>query len=110
MQENGLFNLYIVGMKNPITSAGELAAYLTGANLVMEYVISNAAVARSFTSNLSAVFGIKNPEAWRVFAHGLAHGYNRLDFPALALVSLMTFFICKRYHHTQYSDKFLTTL
>lgn len=74
---------------------GELAAYLTGANLVMEYVISNAAVARSFTSYLATVFGVDNPDAWRVKADGVPSGYNKLDFPALALVSVMTICICR---------------
>lgn len=74
---------------------GELAAFLTGANLVMEYVISNAAVARSFTSYFATVFSVDNPDAWRVQADGVASGYIKLDFPALALVSVMTFFICR---------------
>eukprot|EP00249_Psilotum_nudum_P005224 c18675_g1_i1 orf=2035-2652(-) len=76
---------------------GEFAAYLTGANLIMEYVISNAAVARTFTSYLATVFGVTNPDAWRVKAPGIAEGFNMLDFPAVVAVSTWTFCISCRY-------------
>lgn len=73
---------------------GEFAAYLTGANLLMEYVISNAVVARNFTSYLATVFEVSDPDTWRVKAEGLSPGYNMLDFPALAVIILLTICIC----------------
>ncbi|KAI5078347.1 hypothetical protein GOP47_0006018 [Adiantum capillus-veneris] len=69
---------------------GEFAAYFTGANLLMEYVISNAMVARSFTSYLASVYGVSDSNSWRVEAHGLSSGYNMLDLPAVALIILLT--------------------
>ncbi|XP_057820411.1 cationic amino acid transporter 6, chloroplastic-like [Cryptomeria japonica] len=74
---------------------GEFAGYFAGANLVLEYVLSNAAVARSFTSYFSNIFGVSNGDAWRIRAEGLADGYNMLDFPAVALVMLLTLCICR---------------
>lgn len=80
---------------------GEFAGYFAGANLLMEYVLSNAAVARSFTSYFPSVFGILHKDAWRIKANGLAEGYNMLDFPALALVILLTICLC---HSTKESS------
>ncbi|KAH9299441.1 hypothetical protein KI387_031123, partial [Taxus chinensis] len=74
---------------------GEFAGYFAGANLLLEYVLSNAAVARSFTSYFSNVFGVSHGDAWRIKVHGLAEGYNMLDFPAVALVILLTICICR---------------
>ncbi|MCO5605013.1 hypothetical protein L7F22_059189 [Adiantum nelumboides] len=72
------------------STLGEFAAYFTGANLLMEYVISNAMVARSFTSYLASVYGVSDSNAWHVEAHGLSPGYNMLDLPAVALIILLT--------------------
>ncbi|KAL4385235.1 hypothetical protein GQ457_15G010910 [Hibiscus cannabinus] len=69
---------------------GEFAGYFAGANILMEYVLSNAAVARSFTEYLCSAFGISNPNSWRVEVHGLLEGYNKLDFSAVALVLILT--------------------
>eukprot|EP00250_Pteridium_aquilinum_P005895 c15915_g1_i1 orf=19-1578(-) len=74
-------------------SLGEFAAFITGANVVLEYVISNAAVARTFTSYLAAIFGYP-PESWLVKVPGFWEGFYLLDFPAFALVSLLTLSIC----------------
>lgn len=63
----------------------------------MEYVFSNAAVARSFTEYLSFAFGEKNPNVWRVEVHGLPKDYNMLDFPAVALILLLTLCLCHRF-------------
>ena len=71
--------------------------YFAGANILMEYVLSNAAVARSFTEYLSSTFGVEDPNLWRVEVHGLVEGYNMLDFPAVALILLLTLCLCHRY-------------
>ncbi|GLJ46965.1 hypothetical protein SUGI_0991150 [Cryptomeria japonica] len=73
---------------------GEFAGYFAGANLLMEYVLSNAAVARGFTSNFASVFGIMHENAWRLPVKGLADGYNMLDFLAVGLVILLTLCLC----------------
>ncbi|KAJ7526545.1 hypothetical protein O6H91_16G011400 [Diphasiastrum complanatum] len=82
---------------------GEFAAYLAGANLIAEYVLSNAAVARSFTSYLATVFGVVTTDAWRLRVQGLGPGYDRLDFSAVAILIMLTLFLC-------YSTKDSSTL
>ncbi|XP_068634755.1 cationic amino acid transporter 6, chloroplastic-like [Aristolochia californica] len=75
---------------------GEFVGYFGGANILMEYVLSNAAVARSFTEYLCCgVFGEKSANLWRVEVEGLTEGYNMLDFPAVALVALLTLCLCR---------------
>ncbi|CAL9124428.1 unnamed protein product [Musa textilis] len=73
---------------------GEFVGYFGGANILMEYVLSNAAVARTFTEYLSQAFGVDDPKSWRVEVDGLAKGYNSLDFPAVALILLITLCLC----------------
>lgn len=71
--------------------------YFAGANILMEYVFSNAAVARSFTEYLSFAFGENNPNVWRIEVHGLPKDYNMLDFPAVVLILLLTLCLCHRF-------------
>lgn len=70
--------------------------YFAGANILMEYVLSNAAVARSFTEYLCCAFGRNDPNSWRVEVDGLVKGYNMLDFPAVALIAIITLCLCHR--------------
>ncbi|RWW52339.1 hypothetical protein BHE74_00041239 [Ensete ventricosum] len=79
----------------------EFVGYFGGANILMEYVLSNAAVARTFTEYLSHAFGVDDPKSWRVEVDGLAKGYNALDFPAVALILLITLCLC---HSTKESS------
>ncbi|KAJ9549615.1 hypothetical protein OSB04_022158 [Centaurea solstitialis] len=74
---------------------GEFVGYFAGANILMEYVLSNAAIARSFTEYLCTTFGQEDPNAWRVEVDGLMKGYNMLDFPAVALTVLLTLSLCR---------------
>ncbi|MED6173801.1 hypothetical protein PIB30_063042 [Stylosanthes scabra] len=80
---------------------GEFMGYFAGANILMEYVFSNAAVARSFTEYLSFAFGQNDPNVWRVEVHGMPMNYNKLDFPAVALILLLTLCLC---HSTKESS------
>ncbi|CAO2837873.1 unnamed protein product [Amaranthus hypochondriacus] len=80
---------------------GEFVGYLAGANILMEYVLSNAAVARSFTEYLSGTFGVEDPNSWRVQVHGFVDGYNMLDFTAVAVILLLTLCLC---HSTKESS------
>ncbi|PIA28161.1 hypothetical protein AQUCO_07200067v1 [Aquilegia coerulea] len=82
---------------------GEFAAFLTGANLVMEYVFSNAAVARSFTAYLGTAVGVSATEKWRITVTGLPDGFNEIDFIAVAVVLVISLCIC-------YSTKESSTL
>ncbi|KAK1304407.1 hypothetical protein QJS10_CPB11g00235 [Acorus calamus] len=80
---------------------GEFVGYFGGANILMEYVLSNAAVARSFTEYLCCAFGKSDPNSWRIEVEGLAEGYNMLDLPAVALIIALTFCLC---HSTKESS------
>ncbi|XP_069144691.1 cationic amino acid transporter 6, chloroplastic-like isoform X2 [Solanum lycopersicum] len=80
---------------------GEFVGYFAGANILMEYVLSNAAVSRSFTEYLSCAFGRNDPNSWRIHVHGLMQGYNMLDFPAVALIIVLTICLC---HSTKESS------
>ncbi|KAL3520908.1 hypothetical protein ACH5RR_019057 [Cinchona calisaya] len=71
---------------------GEFLAFLTGANLVIDYVLSNAAVARSFTTYFVTAIGISTK--LRIPIHFLPEGFNELDILAVAVVLLLTFVIC----------------
>jgi hypothetical protein len=70
--------------------------FFGGANILMEYVLSNAAVARSFTDYLASTCGVTEPDAWRIEVDGIASGYNALDVPAVALILLLTLCLCYR--------------
>ncbi|KAI5655794.1 hypothetical protein M9H77_32981 [Catharanthus roseus] len=80
---------------------GEFVGYFAGANILMEYVLSNAAVARSFTEYLCCAFGRNDPNSWRIQVHGLMKGYNMLDFPSVALIAVLTLCLC---HSTKESS------
>ena len=60
------------------------------------YVLFNAAVARSFTDYLCCAFG-QNHDSWRVEVHGFMKGFNMLDFPAVAILLLLT--LCLYHRH-----------
>jgi len=74
-----------------------MAAFLTGANLIMEYVFSNAAVARSFTAYLGTAVGVDAPSQWRITVHGLPEGFNQVDLVAVGVILLISVCICYRY-------------
>lgn len=80
---------------------GEFVGYFAGANILMGYVLSNAAVGRSFTEYFACAFGVNNSNLWRVKVDGLAQGYNMLDFTAVALILLLTLCLC---HSTKESS------
>ncbi|KAK9170362.1 hypothetical protein Syun_002502 [Stephania yunnanensis] len=73
---------------------GEFAAFLCGANLVMEYVLSNAAVARSFTAYLGSAVGVLAAQKWRATISFLPNGFNQIDFIAAAVILSITLLIC----------------
>ncbi|RLN30625.1 cationic amino acid transporter 6, chloroplastic-like [Panicum miliaceum] len=73
---------------------GEFAAFQTGANLIMEYVFSNAAVARSFTAYLGTAVGVDAPSKWRISMPGLPEGFNQMDLVAVGVILLVSVCIC----------------
>ncbi|KAE8683962.1 transcription factor [Hibiscus syriacus] len=80
---------------------GEFVGYFAGANILIEYVLSNVVVARSFTEHLCSAFGVSDPNSWRVEVHGLLQGYNKLDFLVVAIVLILTLCLC---HSTKESS------
>ncbi|AQK45241.1 Cationic amino acid transporter 7, chloroplastic [Zea mays] len=89
----GAFSYLRVTFASYILS-GEFVGFFGGANILMEYVLSNAAVARSFTDYLASTFGVTERNAWRIVVDGIADGYNELDVPAVALILLITVCLC----------------
>ncbi|KAI3408772.1 AA_permease_C domain-containing protein [Psidium guajava] len=88
---------------------GEFAAFLTGANLVAEYVMSNAAVARSFTAYLGTAIGISHTK-WRLTVTGLPKGFNEIDLVAVAVVLILTLIICYSTRESSVVNMALTAL
>jgi amino acid transporter len=76
--------------------AGEFAAFLTGANLIMEYIFSNAVVARSFTTYLGTVVGVDTPNKCRIPVPGLPQVFNQVDLVAVGVILLLFVSICYR--------------
>ncbi|KAJ3671372.1 hypothetical protein LUZ60_007451 [Juncus effusus] len=89
---------------------GEFAAFLTGANLIMEYVFSNAAVARSFTAYLGTAIGVATTDRWRVTVTGLPDGFNQIDFLAAAVVIIISICICYSTKESSVLNMVLTVL
>lgn len=85
------FNFFYFGF-----FAGEFLAFLTGANLIIDYVLSNAAVARSFTTYFATAIGVSTETHLRITVHSLPKGLNEIDFVAVALVLILTVLICYR--------------
>lgn len=73
--------------------SGEFVAFLTGANLVMDYVMSNAAVARGFTAYLGSAIGVPAAK-WRFTVSVLPDGFNQTDVVAVVVVLTITLIIC----------------
>ena len=75
--------------------SGEFAAFITVSNLVMDYVLSNAAVSRGLTAYFGTVIGLSTAK-WRFTVHGLPEGFNEIDLVAVAVVLLVTLIISYR--------------
>uniref|UniRef100_A0A0C9RSA1 TSA: Wollemia nobilis Ref_Wollemi_Transcript_15390_2051 transcribed RNA sequence n=1 Tax=Wollemia nobilis TaxID=56998 RepID=A0A0C9RSA1_9CONI len=63
---------------------GDFVAFITAGNILLEYVISGAAVARAWTSYFATLLNHK-PADFRIHTH-LAQGYNQLDPIAVAIL------------------------
>ncbi|PHT55646.1 Cationic amino acid transporter 8, vacuolar [Capsicum baccatum] len=57
---------------------GEFVAFIAAGNILLEYVIGGAAVARSWTSYFATLLNFRS-DKFLLTAHGLADGYNQLD-------------------------------
>ncbi|XP_050225318.1 cationic amino acid transporter 1-like [Mercurialis annua] len=68
---------------------GDFVAFIAAGNILFEYIISGAGVARSWTSYLATLFN-NEPNTFRIHAPFLADNYNYLD-PIAVMISI---FIC----------------
>lgn len=87
---------------------GEFLAFLTGANLIIDYVLSNAAVARSFTTYFVTAIGVSTK--LRITIHFLPKGFNEIDILAVALVLILTLVICYSTRESSLLNMVLTVL
>lgn len=67
---------------------GEFVAFIAAGNILLEYVIGGAAVARAWTSYFATLCNHK-PKDFRITAHSLASGYNNLDPIAVGVVIII---------------------
>ncbi|KAK4337723.1 hypothetical protein RND71_042210 [Anisodus tanguticus] len=89
---------------------GEFLAFLTGANLIIDYVLSNAAVARSFTGYLCTALGISTESKLRITVNGLPKGFNEIDVVAVLVVLALTVIICYSTRESSMLNMVLTVL
>ncbi|KVI07435.1 Amino acid/polyamine transporter I [Cynara cardunculus var. scolymus] len=89
---------------------GEFTAFLTGANLVMDYVLSNAAAARSFTTYLGTAIGISAESKWRITISSLPKGFNQIDIIAVLIILILTLIICYSTRESSVLNMILTAL
>ncbi|KAK6156262.1 hypothetical protein DH2020_010510 [Rehmannia glutinosa] len=89
---------------------GEFLAFLTGANMIIDYVLSNAAAARGFTAYLGTALGLSTHTPLRFTIHSLPKGYNEIDLIAVAVVLLLTLVICYSTRDSSWLNMVLTAL
>ncbi|KAL0332696.1 UNVERIFIED_CONTAM: Cationic amino acid transporter 1 [Sesamum calycinum] len=68
---------------------GDFVAFIAAGNILLEYVIGGAAVARSWTSYFATLCNHK-PDDFRIQAHNLPDGYNQLDPISIGII----IFVC----------------
>jgi APA family basic amino acid/polyamine antiporter len=67
---------------------GDFVAFIAAGNILLEYVIGGAAVARSWTSYFATLCN-HEPNDFRILAHSLAKGYNLLDPIAVGVICII---------------------
>lgn len=67
---------------------GDFMAFIAAGNILLEYVIGGAAVARSWTSYFATLCN-KQPEDFRIIAHSLTEDYNQLDPIAVGVIAVI---------------------
>ena len=65
---------------------GDFLAYIAAGNILFEYMVSGASVARSWTSYFATLCN-HNPNDFRINVSSLAEGYNHLD-PIAVVISI----------------------
>lgn len=67
---------------------GDFMAFVAAGNILLEYIIGGAAVARAWTSYFATLCNHK-PEQFRIHASGLTEGYNQLDPIAVGVIIII---------------------
>jgi APA family basic amino acid/polyamine antiporter len=68
---------------------GDFVAFIAAGNIILEYAIGNAAVARSWTSYFATLCN-KGPEDFRIIVHGMDPDYGHLDPIAVVALAVIT--------------------
>ncbi|XP_071708120.1 cationic amino acid transporter 6, chloroplastic-like [Rutidosis leptorrhynchoides] len=89
---------------------GEFMAFITGANLIMDYVFSNAAVARSLTVYIGTAINVSAESKWRITLSSLPNGFNQLDLIAVLVIIVLTVIICYSTRESSVLNMILTAL
>jgi APA family basic amino acid/polyamine antiporter len=78
---------------------GELVAWIIGWDLILEYAVSNMAVAVGFSAYIDSLlqgFGMHLPEAWSTPAYSPATGWAlHFNLPGFIIVMLLTWLLVK---------------
>nr|XP_016461366.1 PREDICTED: cationic amino acid transporter 1-like [Nicotiana tabacum] len=72
---------------------GDFVAFIAAGNILLEYVIGSAAMARSWTSYFATLCG-RQPDDFRIVVNSLAEGYNRLDPIAIGVCIIISIIAC----------------
>ncbi|KAM7271057.1 hypothetical protein ACFE04_030271 [Oxalis oulophora] len=72
---------------------GDFVAFLAAGNILFEYIISGAGVARSFTSYFATLCA-HEPNSFRIYASSLSEGYNHLDPIAVGISVIICVVAC----------------
>ncbi|XP_050221024.1 cationic amino acid transporter 1-like [Mercurialis annua] len=67
---------------------GDFMAFIAAGNILLEYVIGGAAVARAWTSYFATLLNHK-PDDFRIIAHSIPDDYNHLDPIAVAVIAII---------------------
>ncbi|KAJ8762642.1 hypothetical protein K2173_010663 [Erythroxylum novogranatense] len=67
---------------------GDFVGFIAAGNILLEYVVSGAAVSRSWTSYFATLCNHK-PDSFRIIVHSLPDNYSHLDPIAVLVVSVI---------------------
>ncbi|XP_022847970.1 cationic amino acid transporter 1-like [Olea europaea var. sylvestris] len=67
---------------------GDFMAFIAAGNILLEYIIGGAAVARAWTSYFATLCS-RTPGDFRITVHQLSEGYNELDPIAVGIIAIV---------------------
>lgn len=67
---------------------GDFMAFIAAGNILLEYVIGGAAVARSWTSYFATLCNYQ-PDDFRIHASSFSKSYNQLDPVAVGIIAII---------------------